>query len=258
MPIWATVGIVLCSCASHARGEEPWPHYRNLSDGTIEAKFQNGAICLKRPDYDRTIEARASISLKQIFATDDSLKIKRERASEIRPAFQELQAARFSVCFEYGSGSRTKQQYDDAVKVLDEIQRNILTQTPPPPPPPPGSLVETIRGEEQFSNAIRNPRGPVFIHFCAPQSAHCESFSDVRERLANKYMGENVRIFVLQTTEIEFAQLRQRTGGPHVVGDAFWGSCLAGACRFAGSLMSAKDLETSILTELKVWKQEHQ
>jgi hypothetical protein len=99
----------------------------------------------------------------------------------------------------------------------------------------------------------------VFIHFCAPQSVHCEAFGDVRERLAKKYMGENVRIFVLQMIEIEVAQFRQRPGFSFLGDDAsFWQACSAGTCMYAGPLQSAKDLEDRILQELGMWKKRYQ
>jgi hypothetical protein len=102
------------------------PRTESGPDGSIQYIFPNGTPCLKKPDYTKAIQAEGAIKLKEIFETSGKYDSKMQRASEVRPAFQELDAALFDICYEYGSGRKSKEQYDDARQVVEEIRRHML------------------------------------------------------------------------------------------------------------------------------------
>jgi hypothetical protein len=119
-------------------------------------------------------------------------------------------------------------------------------------------LVGTLRGQNEFEQALQYALGPVFIHFCQPNALHCEAFKEARERVASEFL-DKAKLYVYLMNDDEARDIRiEASKMIGMNGDApFWKACIAGKCLYQGPLETPAELERSITAEINVFNRRY-
>src|SRR5271165_1259525 len=123
------LAMTLLSCGSSSPPPAPAtgsaPTTKEITEGTLYT-FSNGVTCLQRRDYADNSTTKGAVEVKDIFKTEGEYARKVERVSQAQPQSAELAAAFFDICFDYGSGRITKEQYDGDRQAYDEIRQRMF------------------------------------------------------------------------------------------------------------------------------------
>src|ERR1700747_3306245 len=105
---------------------DTWPRIKTNKDGSQVYQYQNGTTCIKQADYatERTISGKASIT--KVFSAEGSSSQKVVDALSYSPSVSAVHAALFDMCTAYGSGTITKQQYDEERDALSKLQVTVM------------------------------------------------------------------------------------------------------------------------------------
>ncbi len=102
------------------------------SDASQEFHFRSGWTCHKRADYTRASKSAGAVAIKNIFSASGSFESKWENAQHLSPKFEELAAVFFDICYQYGQGQLTKDQYEEQRRTYDLIRQRLVSGTPAP------------------------------------------------------------------------------------------------------------------------------
>jgi hypothetical protein len=105
---------------------DTWPRIKANKDGSQVYQYQSGTTCIKQADYatERTISGKASIT--KVFSAEGNSSQKVVDALSYSPSVSALHAALFDMCTAYGSGTITKQQYDEERDALSKLQIAVI------------------------------------------------------------------------------------------------------------------------------------
>lgn len=130
------------------------PKIKTNKDGSQVYQFSNGTICIKQADYatEQTVDGKASIT--KIFSGELNTSQKIVDAISYSPSISAIHAALFDICTAYGSGTITRQQYDEERDALAKVQVAVITaQVTMAPVTPTSSSNETPKGKPASSDA---------------------------------------------------------------------------------------------------------
>lgn len=129
----ACVSVILAACAT-----SPSPlllpggflvSVTEQPDKSQVYRFKNGASCLKSPDYTHFVKASGTVAIKQLFQASGSYEEKMEKAKTLSPKFEELSAAFFDICYEYGEERMSKDRYLKLRQIYEEIRQRSLDRS---------------------------------------------------------------------------------------------------------------------------------
>jgi formylglycine-generating enzyme required for sulfatase activity len=92
-------------------------------DGSLEYIFQNQRNCHKTADYTKYNKAEGTIKVKTILEAKYSSEEKFENAKRRNPKIEEVEAALFDICYEYGEERLTEEEYKSARTIYDKIRQ---------------------------------------------------------------------------------------------------------------------------------------
>lgn len=107
------------------------PTVTTNTDRSQDYHFNNVA-CHKRADYSQSRNTKGAVSLKGIFEASGSVESKWEKAIQLTPKFEELEAVFFDICYGYGSGQLTKQRYDELREVYEGVRARLFKPSDSP------------------------------------------------------------------------------------------------------------------------------
>jgi lipoprotein NlpI len=91
--------------------------------------FRNGASCLKRADFITVSQSQKSLALLSVFRQTSGKETRVEKGRALSATFEELEAARFSLCFEYGEERLTAEEYGEALAVYETLSQEYIRGT---------------------------------------------------------------------------------------------------------------------------------
>lgn len=95
-------------------------------DRSIIYVYKNGGTCTKRADYTKYVNTKGALKIKTIFDASGSYESKWEKAANVSPKFEELQAVFFDICQEYGENRLSKEEYQQQRATYDKIREALL------------------------------------------------------------------------------------------------------------------------------------
>jgi len=126
----ACVSVILVACATSPSTPLPPGGFlvsvTEQPDKSQVYRFKNGASCLKSPDYTRFVKAGGTVAIKQLFQASGSYEEKMEKAKTLSPKFEELSAAFFDICYEYGEERMSKDKYLEQRQIYEGIRQHSL------------------------------------------------------------------------------------------------------------------------------------
>ena len=129
------VSASLLACTGCARKATSTPPSSSLllrttenPDKSLDYHFKNGESCHKSADYTKYVNTKGALEIKGIFNTSGSFESKWEKVKQVSPRFQELEAVFFDICYEYGEGRLTKEQYEERRRIYEQIRQRLLGQ----------------------------------------------------------------------------------------------------------------------------------
>jgi hypothetical protein len=202
--------LVATSCASP--GGKPVAIDSRPDGSQLYTFAKTNETCVKRADYTRFISTSASTEIRQVIKGSFDFQTRMEKAREISPKFEELQAVFFDLCYEFGSGRMERTEYDRLRKVYEEIRVGLF-ESPAilpddgghripktnPKPTPPGDSVKTAH-----SGYVTVPKtgASCTVEICEPSGcAHCA--------IIETYIPANATI-----REIRYFIIREDNGQP--------------------------------------------
>lgn len=130
------ISVVLAGCNRHALHVAPSdtvsasPNLLQVKQNPDKSQvyiFRNGASCLKSADYTKYVNTKGALKIKSIFDASGSYESKWEKARDVSPKYQELEAVFFNICYEYGEGRLSKEEYRDQRATYDQIRAVFLS-----------------------------------------------------------------------------------------------------------------------------------
>jgi hypothetical protein len=126
------VPFVLVALSSSLGAQESAPSRPNLvrvqripTGGQI-FQYKNGASCLRRDDYEKTVHACGKIAIKTVFEASGSYQTKIVNIKKLSPKWEMIDDAFFDICSQYGEGISSLAEYKENRKAYDQLRLDYL------------------------------------------------------------------------------------------------------------------------------------
>jgi hypothetical protein len=143
----------LAGCPSpQPPAEQHFPIVTQIGERT-QYTYRNDWTCTKEPGYAQASKAEGFVEVKDAFKLGGTYQSKIERLTTTRAPFEEVEAAFFDICEDYGTGKILKDEYDLDRRAYNEIRKHVIDPTMGATTQPPPSVAE-IRVNRQDSSRV--------------------------------------------------------------------------------------------------------
>lgn len=112
----------------------PWPVVRQNPDQSLDYFFETNVTCHKTADYTRAIKTGGAIAVSTFFNAKGDFESRWENAKKASPTAEDVAAAFFDACYEYGAGRLSRPQYEKLYSDYNDIRKRVVGGPGSPPP----------------------------------------------------------------------------------------------------------------------------